>query len=107
MCLVAERSDLTVVRPDTGLYTPKQLAAKEQVSVSSVYGWVRDGMPVMRQGRGGNIKICYQDYIRWMIECARESFPPSREMPAWAYRFVRAEPPRCANLPDPKRVEKV
>lgn len=107
LCLVADGSRAADARPDTSLYSPKQLAAKEQVSLTSVYAWVRAGLPVLRQGRGGNIRICYQDYIRWMIECARESFPPEREIPAWAYRFLRAEPPKGVNMPDPKRQGKV
>lgn len=52
----------------TGAFTPKELAAMEQVSVASVYSWIRSGLPALRRGRLGNIVIRYCDYLKWMQE---------------------------------------
>lgn len=91
-CIVADPMHAAVAKPDTGYYTPKELAFKEGVSTTSVYSWIRGGLPVMRQGHLGNIRIYYQDYIQWMIDCAREDFP-SVNIPSWAFRFVKAATP--------------
>lgn len=92
-CIVSENSCPKLAQPDTGYYSPKELAAKEHVSTTSVYSWVKDGLPVMRQGKLGNIRIYYQDYIQWMIECARGN-RIELDVPAWAFRFVKAATPR-------------
>ena len=87
-CIVASREQASNVKPDISNYTPKELAAKERVSLTTVYRWVRLGMPVMRQGENGNILVNYQDYVRWMIECARN--PDTKvNPPAWAYWCLR------------------
>lgn len=88
-CIVAGKSEAVVVKPDLNRYTPKQLADKEEVSLTSVYNWIKEGLPALRQGKHGNIKIHYQDYVNWMIECAKD--PNSTvAVPEWAYRCVRA-----------------
>ena len=87
-CIVASREQARLVKPDVSNYTPKELAAKERVSLTTVYRWVRLGMPVMRQGENGNILVNYQDYVNWMIDCARD--PDTKvNPPAWAYWCVR------------------
>ena len=93
-CIVANPAMASVAVPDMGTYSPKELAAKEQVSTTAVYTWIKDGLPVMRRGTMGNILINYQDYIQWMIDCARASEPATRDIPPWAFRFVRAASPR-------------
>ena len=71
-------------------YTPKGLADKEKVKPKTVYNWIRDGLPALRQGKRGPFKIHYQDYVNWMIECARD--PDTKVTPpAWAYWCIRAK----------------
>lgn len=87
-CIVASREQARLVRPDVSNYSPKELAAKERVTVTTVYRWAKLGLPVMRHGENGDILVNYQDYVRWMIECARD--PNSKvNAPAWAYWFLR------------------
>ena len=88
-CIVADRAQAEIAKPDMGYYSPKELAAKEGVSAASVYSWLREGLPAMRQGKLGNFRIYYQDYIRWMIECARQPDCKVRDVPIWAFWFVR------------------
>lgn len=88
-CIVASREQARLAKPDVSNYSPKELAAKERVSLASVYRWVRSGLPVMRQGPAGNILVNYQDYVRWMIECARDDDCHVPGVPVWAYWFVR------------------
>lgn len=88
-CIVVDRKQAEVAKPDMGFYSPKELAAKEGVSTASVYSWLRDGLPAMRQGKLGNFRIYYQDYIRWMIECAKLPDCKVRDVPIWAFWFVR------------------
>lgn len=93
-CIVADPRLAANAKPDTMAYSPKELAFKEGVSVTSVYTWIRSGLPVMRRGDKGNILIQYQDYIQWMIDCAKDE-APGHEVPSWAFRFVKAAtPPR-------------
>lgn len=92
-CIVADPAEARRVKPDTGYYSPKELAYKEGVSTTSVYSWIRSGLPAMRQGDKGNIRIYYQDYIRWMIECASKD-RAERDIPSWAYMFVKSATPR-------------
>ena len=87
-CIVADPSMARVARPDVSNYSPKGLAAKELVTVTTVYRWVRLGMPVMRKGRNGDITVNYQDYVNWMIDCARDPDTKANP-PAWAYWCVR------------------
>lgn len=89
-CIVADRKQAEIAKPDMGFYSPKELAAKEGVSTTSVYSWLRDGLPAMRQGKLGNFRIYYQDYIQWMIECARLPDCKVRDVPIWAFWFVKA-----------------
>ena len=93
-CIVADPALARTAKPDTGFYTPKELAFKEQVSTTAVYTWIKDGLPVMRQGKLGNIRIYYQDYIQWMIDCAKASEPATRDIPSWAFRFVKSATPK-------------
>ena len=88
-CIVVDRKQAEIAEPDMGYYSPKELAAKEGVSTASVYSWLRDGLPAMRQGKLGNFRIYYQDYIRWMIECAKLPDCKVRDVPIWAFWFVR------------------
>lgn len=92
-CIVTNPTDPSQVRPDVGYYSPKELAAKENTSVTSVYTWIKEGLPIMRQGKLGNIRIYYQDYIQWMIDCAMADRKVA-SIPSWAYRFVRSTKPR-------------
>lgn len=98
-CIVADPRRARDAKPDTNSYSPKELAAKEQVSTTAVYTWIQDGLPVMRRGKFGNILINYQDYIQWMIDCARAVEPPTRDIPSWAYRFVKAATPKKTSQP--------
>lgn len=102
-CIVADPSAARAAKPDIGYYSPKELAYKECVSTTSVYSWIRNGLPVMRQGDKGNIRIYYQDYIRWMIDCATKD-RDERDVPAWAYMFVKSASPR-REFRAPERVE--
>ena len=88
-CIVVDRKQAEIAKPDMGYYSPKELAAKEGVSAASVYSWLREGFPAMRQGKLGNFRIYYQDYIRWMIECAKLPDCKVRDVPIWAFWFVR------------------
>lgn len=88
-CIVTQPADPSSVKPDMGYYSPKELAAKELVSTTSVYTWLKAGLPCMRQGMLGNIRIYYQDYIQWMIDCAANERAVS-DIPSWAFRYVRA-----------------
>lgn len=92
-CIVTNPTDPAQVTPDVGYYSPKELAFKEGVSTTSVYTWLKEGLPSMRQGKLGNIRIYYQDYIQWMIDCARAERPIA-DIPTWAYRFVKSTQPR-------------
>lgn len=92
-CIVTEISQAQKCEPDLGHYSPKELAAKEHVSQTCVYNWLNAGLPCMRQGKFGNIRIYYQDYIQWMIDCASEQ-KSVRDIPGWAFRFVRSATPR-------------
>ncbi|MBO7412824.1 MAG: hypothetical protein J6U20_04080 [Fibrobacter sp.] len=93
-CIVADPAFARNAKPDTGCYSPKELAAKEQVSTTAVYTWIKDGLPVLRRGKMGNILINYQDYIQWMIDCAKASEPATRDIPSWAFRFVKSATPK-------------
>ena len=90
-CIVASRAEAANAKPDLGKYSPKELAAKEGVTPKAVYAWVREGLPALRHGDKGDIQIYYQDYVRWMIECARSPDCKVKGVPVWAYWFVRAE----------------
>lgn len=90
-CIVASREQASLAKPDLGKYTPKELAAKEGVSPIAVYAWLREGLPAMRQGSRGHIQIYYQDYVHWMIECARLPDCKVKSIPVWAFWFVRSE----------------
>lgn len=90
-CIVASIADAASAKPDLGCYSPKELAAKEGVTPKAVYTWVREGLPALRHGEKGDIQIYYQDYIHWMIECARLPDCDVKNVPVWAYWFVRAE----------------
>lgn len=70
-CIVASREQARLARPDVSNYSPKELADKERVTVTTVYRWVKNGLPVLRHGPKGDILVNYQDYINWMIDCAR------------------------------------
>lgn len=87
-CIVASMEQARIAKPDVSNYSPKELAAKERVTDSTVYRWVRLGLPAMRRGRKGDILVNYQDYVMWMIECARDT-ESKVEAPAWAYWFIR------------------
>lgn len=91
-CIVTQPISPAQVRPDMGTYSPKELAAKEGVSTTSVYSWIDQGLPVMRRGEKGNILIHYQDYIQWMIDCAYLE-RDVRDIPSWAFRFVKSTAP--------------
>lgn len=97
-CVVRDASEFRQFRPDMGHYSPKQLAAKEDTTPTSVYSWISQGLPVMRTGVRGNIRIYYQDFVQWMIECARSGREDVRDVPPWAYRFVKAERKRRAGM---------
>lgn len=97
-CIVADPRMARTARPDVGSYSPKELAAKENVTTTSVYSWIDQGLPVMRTGRKGNIRIYYQDFIQWMIDCAMDE-RPVRDVPSWAFRFVKAATPKRAPFP--------
>ena len=90
-CIVASIADAASAKPDLGCYSPKELAAKEGVTPKTVYEWVQKGLPALRHGEKGDIQIYYQDYIHWMIECARQPDCKVKDVPVWAYWFVRAE----------------
>ena len=92
-CIVTQPTTPDMIKPDMGYYTPKELAAKENTTTTSVYSWIDHGLPVMRSGEKGNIRIYYQDFIQWMIDCARME-RPERDIPSWAYRFVKASTPK-------------
>ena len=106
-CIVTNPSDPSMVTPDVGYYSPKELAFKEGVSTTSVYTWLKNGLPSMRQGKLGNIRIYYQDYIQWMIDCARLE-KPMMDVPSWAFRFVKATEPRKKGAPvAPKSTDQI
>lgn len=87
-CIVSSRAEAESARPDLGRYSPKQLADKEEVTDTTVRAWLREGLPYVRQGKRGRIFIYYQDYVNWIIDCARD--PESKvEVPVWAYWFLR------------------
>lgn len=94
-CIVTQPANPDDLKPDMGYYSPKELAAKENTTATSVYSWIDHGLPVMRSGEKGNIRIYYQDYIQWMIDCARME-RPERDIPSWAFRFVKSTEPRKA-----------
>ena len=89
-CIVADRNHAALAEPDMNTYTPKGLADKEKVKPKTVYNWIRDGLPALRQGKRGPFKIHYQDYVNWMIECARDP-DTNVNPPAWAYWCIRAK----------------
>lgn len=105
-CIVADPSQARFAKPDMGNYSPKELAAKEGVSTTAVYTWIKDGLPVMRRGSMGNILISYQDYIQWMIDCAKADEPATRDIPSWAYRFVKAATPKTIHR-DPMNPDQI
>lgn len=87
-CIVASREQARLARPDVSNYSPKELADKERVTVTTVYRWVKNGLPVLRHGPKGDILVNYQDYINWMIDCARD--PETKvSPPVWAYWYLR------------------
>lgn len=87
-CIVASPEQARLAKPDLSTYSPKELAAKERVTVTTVYRWVRLGLPVLRRGTKGDIVVHYQDYVNWMIDCARD--PETRvSPPVWAYWYLR------------------
>lgn len=89
-CIVATRAEAERAEPDFGRYSPKELAVKEGTTDTTVRAWLKEGLPHVRQGKRGRIFIYYQDYVNWIIQCARN--PDSRTpAPAWAYWFIRAE----------------
>lgn len=92
-CIVATKEQARSAVPDLNPYSPKELAAKEGVSTTTVYAWIKDGLPIMRRGKRGNIKIFYQDYVAWMIECAKDPDCKVSGVPVWAYWFVKY--PNC------------
>ena len=92
-CIVTMPTDPSQVKPDMGYYSPKELAAKENTTTTSVYSWIAQGLPVMRTGEKGNIRIYYQDFIQWMIDCARAE-RNVRDIPGWAFRFVKSTEPK-------------
>lgn len=92
-CIVTQPTDPSQVKPDLNTYSPKELAAKENVSTTNVYSWIEQGLPVMRRGKMGNILIHYQDYIQWMIDCAYNE-KNVRDIPSWAFRFVKSTTPK-------------
>ena len=91
-CIVTQPANPVDLEPDLGTYSPKELAAKENVSTTNVYSWIEQGLPVMRRGDKGNILIHYQDYIQWMIDCAYHE-RKVRDIPSWAFRFVKSTKP--------------
>jgi len=92
-CIVTQPIDPSMVKPDMNTYSPKELAAKENTSTTTVYSWIEHGLPVMRRGDKGNILIHYQDYIQWMIDCAYKE-KNVRDIPSWAFRFVKSTQPK-------------
>ena len=90
-CIVADKEHAKLAKPDLGKYSPKELAAKEGVKPKTVYGWLHSGLPALRHGDRGDFQIYYQDYVAWMIECARLPDCKVKGVPVWAYWFVRAE----------------
>lgn len=88
-CIVANKEQARLAAPDLNCYAPKELAAKEQVSDAIVYTWIHMGLPIMRRGKRGRIKIFYQDYVQWMIECAKDSDCKVTNVPVWAYWYIR------------------
>lgn len=91
-CIVTQPTFPDQIKPDMGYYSPKELAFKENTTTTSVYSWIAHGLPVMRTGDKGNIRIYYQDFIQWMIDCARDE-RNERDIPSWAFRFVKATTP--------------
>ena len=89
-CIVADKAQASLAKPDLGKYSPKELAAKERVAPKTVYEWVKAGLPSLRHGERGDIQIYYQDYVQWMIDCARLPDCKVKGVPVWAYWFVRA-----------------
>ena len=104
-CIVTQPTDPSLIKPDMGTYSPKELAAKENVSTTSVYSWIDQGLPVMRRGEKGNIIIHYQDYIQWMIDCAYLE-RNVRDIPSWAFRFVKSASPKVRH-DDPKNPDQI
>lgn len=104
-CIVTQPTDPSQVKPDMKTYSPKELAAKENVSTTSVYSWIEQGLPVMRRGDKGNILIHYQDYIQWMIDCAYQD-KSVRDIPSWAFRFVKSARPKT-NRDDPNNPDQI
>lgn len=90
-CIVADKKHAKLAKPDLGKYSPKELAAKEGVKPKTVYGWVQAGLPALRHGERGDIQILYQDYVQWMIDCARNPDSKVKGVPVWAYWFIRAQ----------------
>ena len=103
--LVTSLTDPEQMKPDLGCYSPKELAAKENTTTTSVYNWLNEGLPHLRRGAKGNIYIYYQDYIQWMIECAKAD-KPRVEIPSWAFRFIRDTSPKVIHR-DPQNPEQI
>ena len=87
-CIVSSRAEAESATPDLGRYSPKELALKERTTDTTVRSWLRQGLPFVRQGKRGRIFIYYQDYVNWMISCAKDS-ESKVEAPIWAYWFIR------------------
>lgn len=96
-CIVCDPKIADEIKPDISNYSPKELAAKENTTPTSVYSWIKNGLPCMRHGDKGDILINYQDYIQWMIDSARSN-KPIANTPAWAFRFVKSTSPRLAKF---------
>lgn len=103
-CIVTQPANPDDLKPDMGSYSPKELAAKENVSTTNVYSWIEQGLPVMRRGDKGNILIHYQDYIQWMIDCAYHE-RKVRDIPSWAFRFVKSTEPKRTLIRKPAQVQ--
>lgn len=103
-CIVTQPANPADLEPDMGTYSPKELAAKENTSTTSVYSWIDQGLPVMRRGDKGNILIHYQDYIQWMIDCAYHE-RKVRDIPSWAFRFVKSTEPKRTPIRKPAQVQ--
>lgn len=104
-CIVTQPANPADLEPDIGSYSPKELAAKENVSTTNVYSWIEQGLPVMRRGDKGNILIHYQDYIQWMIDCAYHE-RKVRDIPSWAFRFVKSTKPKKVQQDEPETTRK-
>lgn len=75
--------------------SPKELAAKANVTPVTVYAWLRKGLPFRRRGARGSILIDYDAYLSWMLECAKVANVGDKPqcgdkvLPEWAVRASR------------------